>query len=230
MRGVDWSIINEKIKECLNSTDPLSCLLRLFEETDDGWVAFKIGKILEGSNRLEEALSYYKDAYERLPLPKYKNMAKKRIEDIEKKLSVSSTVETNNKRTLFIVACTKRKIWDLSEDAPKYVPASEAYVGTTMKRWLNSKESKKYPWIIFSSKYGFIERDHPIRNYDIHFINSPGAVSEETLLRQIIYQKFDEIRISSFNKVYFVGSEDYFRKLKQVFARAGMELEKYEFL
>ena len=49
-----------------------------------------------------------------------------------------------------------------------------------MKKWLESKEAKIYPWLIFSSKYGIIEPDHPIRNYDIHFIYDPGAISEKT--------------------------------------------------
>jgi len=45
------------------------------------------------------------------------------------------------------------------------------------------EESKKYPWIIFSSKYGFIEPDHPIKEYDIHFRDDrKKAVSDETLL------------------------------------------------
>jgi len=90
------------------------------------------------------------------------------------------------------------------------------------------EESKRFPWLIFSSKYGFIEPDHPIKNYDIHFIECPGAISEETVLRQILHQEFDGLKIVKFSKVYFVGSEGYFRKLWSIFMRAGMELEKYE--
>jgi len=100
--------------------------------------------------------------------------------------------------------------------------------GSTMKKWLKSEESKKYPWLIFSSKYGFIEPDHPIKNYDIHFIEHPGAISEETVLRQVLHQKFDGFKIVDFSRVYFVGSENYFRKLKSIFMRARMELERYE--
>ncbi len=218
-----WSIINKKIKDCINSRDPLDCLLKLFQETDDGWVAFHIGGILKGEGRLEEALDYYKKAYERLPLPKYKDMAKSEIEKLEKELEKLA----NNKNVLFIVTCTEKKVW-AEKGAPKYVPAKEAYIGSTMKRWLKSEGSKKYPWLIFSSKYGFIEPDHPIKNYDIHFIKDPGAISEETVLRQILHQEFNGFKIVDFDRVYFVGSENYFRKLKSIFMRAGMELERYE--
>jgi|Deesub1362B_J571_1020462.scaffolds.fasta_scaffold00363_16 tetratricopeptide (TPR) repeat protein len=223
MTKFSWSVINRKIKDCISSRDPLECLLRLFQETDDGWVAFHIGNILKDEGRLEEALNYYKKAYERLPLPKYKDMAKSEIEKLENELVEKLA---NNRDILYIVTCTEKKIW-AEEDAPKYVPAKEAYIGSTMKKWLKSEKAKKYPWLIFSSKYGFIEPDHPIKNYDIHFIEHPGAVSEETILRQILHQKFDGFKIVDFNKVYFVGSENYFRKLKSIFMRAGMELERY---
>lgn len=223
MTKVSWSTINNKIKDCINSRNRLECLKKLFQETDDGWVAFHIGNILKDEDRLEEALNYYKKAYERLPLLKYKNMAKDEIEKLEKELEKL----TNNRNILFIVTCTEKKIW-AKEDAQKYVPAEEAYIGSTMKRWLKSEESKNYHWLIFSSKYGFIEPDHPIKKYDIHFIKDPGAVSGETVLRQILHQEFDGFKIVDFSRVYFVGSENYFRKLKSIFMRAGMELERYE--
>ncbi len=135
---------------------------------------------------------------------------------------------TGGKKVLFIVTCTKSKVWTEGKDVPKYVPAKEAYTGQYMKDWLNSDESKRYPWLVFSSKYGIIEPDHPIRNYDIHFIRHPGAISETTILRQILFQEFDGLEIKNFDIVYFVGSLEYYRKLKQVFAKAGMELHYYE--
>lgn len=135
---------------------------------------------------------------------------------------------SGDKKVLFIVTCTKSKIWNERKDVPKYVPAREAYTGSYMKEWLNSEESRKYPWLIFSSKYGIIEPDHPIRNYDIHFIRHPGAISKTTLLRQILFQEFNGLEIKNFDKVYFVGSLEYYRKLKQVFVKASMELHYYE--
>lgn len=223
MSRTDWSRINRRIRECFESANPLECLIRLFNSTEDGWVAFNIAGLLQDEGRLDEALKYYKIAYERLPLPKYKAMAKQEIEKIEKKLAEKDSSED----ILFIVSCTRRKIWDV-KSAPKYVPAKDAYIGDTMKNWLNSDESKTNRWIIFSSKYGFIEPDHPIKNYDIHFVKSPEAISEDTLLRQILFHEFDGFKIADFKKIYFVGTDDYYRKLRLVFLRAGKELERYE--
>ena len=136
VRAVDAG--NICLTECLNSKNPLSCLLKLFKETDDGWVAFHIGNVLKDTGKLEEAIEYYKKAYERLPLPKYKEIARVEIEKLEK------LVGRTNKNVLFIVSCTRKKIWG-EKNAPKYVPAKEAYTGSTMRNWLKSKKAKKYP-------------------------------------------------------------------------------------
>ena len=216
-----WSKINKTIKECLQSEKPLECLLNLFQETKDGWVAFHIGNLLRDQGKKVEAINYYKIAHEKLPLAKYKKLVKNEIDKVEAQL-------TQEKDVLFIVSCTKNKIWNEKEHVPKYVPAQKAYTGNIMKKWLESKEAKIYPWLIFSSKYGIIEPDHPIRNYDIHFIYDPGAISEKTILRQIIYHEFNGFKVKDFKKVHFVGSQEYYRKLKLIFAKAGMELYKYE--
>jgi hypothetical protein len=135
---------------------------------------------------------------------------------------------SQEEKRFFLLLRAQNLKYGLKGKVPKYVPAREAYTGQYMKDWLNSDESKKYPWLVFSSKYGIIEPDHPIRNYDIHFIWHPGAISEKTILRQILFQEFNGLEIKNFDIVYFVGSLEYYRKLKQVFAKAGMELHYYE--
>jgi len=62
-----WKIINKKIKECqqlLVHEKVIDCLLDLFQQTNDGWVAFNIGQEYEKINKLEDALEYYQKAEE----------------------------------------------------------------------------------------------------------------------------------------------------------------------
>lgn len=125
------------------------------------------------------------------------------------------------KDKLFIVSCTKKKIWDL-QASPKFVPAKDAYIGDHFKKWLNSENSKNFPWLVFSSKYGLIEPDHPIKNYDIE-LGREGSISEKTLLGQIIYHDFG-FKVKDFKEVYFVGSLNYYNKLKEIFECAGINL------
>ena len=201
---MSWEYINKKIKNCIESLNPLNCLLELFKETDDGMVAFKLAELFESKGDLCNALKYYKLAHERFPLDKWRKIAQEKMDYVKTKLN-------DQMKTLFIVSCTKSKIWEI-DDSKKYVPAKEAYIGDTMKLWLMLEESKKYPWIIFSSKYGFIDPDHPIKEYDIHFRDDrEKAVSDETLLRQIQYHEFKyrcrSFKIKDFETIYFIGSK-----------------------
>jgi len=144
--------------------------------------------------------------------------------ELERKGSITIIFEAIQliKDKLFIVSCTKKKIWDILV-SPKFVPAKDAYIGDHFKKWLRSESSKKYPWLVFSSKYGLIEPDHPIRNYDIE-LGREGSISEKTLLGQIIYHDFG-FKVKDFKEVYFVGSLNYYNKLKEIFKCAGIDLK-----
>jgi len=54
------------------------------------------------------------------------------------------------------------------------------------------------------------------------------VVSEETVLGQILHQKFGRFKIVDFGRAYFIRSEDYFRKLRLIFMGAEMGPERYE--
>ena len=102
-----------------------------------------------------------------------------------------------------------------------------AYIGSHFKQWLDSKEGKKYHWLVFSGKYGILEPEHPIRNYDIKF-GEPGSISKETISHQILYHNFCGFKIRDFKEIYFVGSKDYYEKLLPIFQDAGLALKFYE--
>jgi len=126
---------------------------------------------------------------------------------------------------LFIVSCTREKIWKKDPNAPKYVPAKEAYVGEHFRKWLNREDSRIYNWLVFSSRYGLIEPDHPIKNYDIEF-GGKGSISEKTLINQVLYHDFG-FKVKDFSDVYFVGLEGYYIKLKEIFETIGINLKKF---
>ena len=129
--------------------------------------------------------------------------------------------------TVYIVSCTRKKYWDVYKATePKTLPAKDAYKGSTFLRWLQYVEQNDVTWYIFSSKYGIIEPDYLIENYDIHFIrDSDKAIPEHMLLRQII-----KYGIHKAKNVYFVGSDDaYYDKLKRIFEKAGIVLRRFRF-
>jgi len=79
---MNWSEINRKIDECLRLPDPLYCLLNLFEQTNDGMVAFKIGELYQKLGEIEKAIQYYEIAYELFPKREFKELARRRIESL----------------------------------------------------------------------------------------------------------------------------------------------------
>jgi len=67
-------------------------------------IAFKLVELFESKGDLCNALKYYELAYGRFPLDKWKKIAQEKINYVKIKLN-------DQMKTLFIVSCTKSKIW-----------------------------------------------------------------------------------------------------------------------
>ncbi len=80
-----------------------------------------------------------------------------------------------------IVQCGGNKVWKKRSRAGS-VPAKEAYVSGYFRKNRAYAEKFADKWYILSAKYGFLEPDTPIRNYDISF-QQPGTkpISSEGL-------------------------------------------------
>ncbi len=65
-----------------------------------------------------------------------------------------------------VIPCTKRKIWDVSPNAGP-VAARDAYTGPAFMTWRAFAEDSGSPWFILSTKYGLIEPQVAISNYNI---------------------------------------------------------------
>lgn len=235
---VDWATINRRIALCKQFSNPesrLNCLLRLFQETNDGMVAYAIGEELKSQSKLEEAIKYFEEARRLFPLEKYKAQAKAAIQDIasilkneeatrlktlsnkEESYKISVDLESEDpSKVLFIVSCTRRKIWDELSNTPVFVPARFAYKGGTFKKFLlwaeqNHLEERGFRWLILSAKYGFIEPWHPICNYNITFNDEEtGPITDDSLYNQAMYQcRWNNIKLRDFRKVIFFGDPTY---------------------
>jgi len=136
--------------------------------------------------------------------------------------------------TLIVVSCTSKKIWDEDASANPYVPAKHAYVGRTVKDWLGKCQPKldNYPWVILSAKYGFIEPDHPIGNYDVTFRKAgSGPISDASLRNQVLHQpRFlgsQEMLLRDFKCVAVKGPSAYLEKAKLAFTATGAEVVSF---
>jgi hypothetical protein len=237
---VGWREIIEKIQECKRQRNPEVSLRALFEETNDGMVAFSLGEELEKASRFAEALHFFEEAERLFPIEKYKERARAAAERVRRRIPAATpqtptqpimqqpTVESED--TLFVVSCTKTKIWEKDPAAPRYVPAEHAYVGHTMLEWLQSDFHRRAKcWVILSAKYGFIEPDHPIGNYDVSFDNDrSGPVSLDSLRAQVECQSRgqDGWRLNGFSRVAVWGSDLYSAVVRAAFMRTPARIEK----
>jgi len=251
----NWKIINKKIKECqqlLVHEKVIDCLLDLFQQTNDGWVAFNIGQEYEKINKLEDALEYYQKAEELLPLSNYKERARVAIRRVRNKLKEKKTTETAEEKlieslpdiskldpsnTLFIVSCTRDKIWNYDPTAPDFVPAKCAYKGRKFLKFLrwaeeNEIEKKGFYWVILSGKYGFIDPWHPISKYNVN-ISDPNhyPVSDDTLRNQVNQQRWRrnkdgtlvKIKLADFKNIICINcSSTYLNKIKMCFPQTNL--------
>jgi len=215
-----WREINRRIKECLDSSDPICCLQNLVEKENDGMVALALGKQYERRSMLAEALRSFEKAESLFPHEEWKEKARQAKERVEQRLTQEPRGEEQWEELLFVVSCTKKKIWNEKPDADEYFKAVQAYLGDDFVDWVKDPLSEKVRWIILSAKYGFIEPNHPISNYDVTF-NDPetGPISDQTLINQVKYQCRwkDRRKLNSFKQIVVRGSPTYFQKAKIAF-------------
>jgi len=125
----DWRETNRKIEECRDSSDPICCLQRLLGETKDGMVAFALAEEYERRRMLVLALQYFTEAEKSFPLKEWKEKAKQAVDRVKQDMAQAVVEEQPKEELLFVVSCTKKKIWQEKPDAPEFVPAHEAYKG-----------------------------------------------------------------------------------------------------
>lgn len=92
---MDWDKINRKIEECKklkNTEEQINCLKKLYEETGDGMVAYRLAEIFEEKGELKEALKYYEEAFNRFPDEEWKKRARNARERVIKKLKEANKV------------------------------------------------------------------------------------------------------------------------------------------
>ncbi len=105
---------------------------------------------------------------------------------------------------LCVVSCGKKKIWDVNKNAPKRVPAKNAYIGMLTRLAIRYAE-KFYPgrWVILSAKYGFLLPDEEIEYYDVELVKVTRQYVE-MLKKQIVEKGLDK-----FSKVVVLGGKKY---------------------
>jgi hypothetical protein len=138
------------------------------------------------------------------------------------------THEVSDGSVLHIIECSKKKIWGVGgPTTPRFVPAKQAYLGEAITSWLADPRSSKERWLILSARYGFIDPDQPIENYDVTFrLLSTGPITDDALAAQVRCQVrwADAVPIGQFSRVVVHGHNDYFDRVRLAFSTIGAQV------
>ncbi|NLX85437.1 MAG: hypothetical protein GXZ00_07465 [Synergistaceae bacterium] len=126
---------------------------------------------------------------------------------------------------LNIVACSGAKIWSKYGDDTKSYPARIAYQGGMFKQAVGCFENFKNKtgieplWLILSAKYGFIEPDKEITNYNISFSERKdcnSVIPPVELLNQ-----WAEKELGKYSVIFVWGGRAYAKRIEEIMAKTG---------
>ena len=224
-RQRSWGDVKTRIGHCRAASDPVRCLQDLFSETNDGMVAFALGNEYDARGKPAEARRYYEMAETLFPLEEWKEKARVARSGVNGGRRTGVLLQAGG--TLFIVQCTRNKIWTDPSENREFVPAKQAYIGGGDEPYAEFVDSlkKQVPkdarWLYLSAKCGFIEPDHPISNYNVTFSDpATGPISYETLANQVTSQWRwkDQVRLTMFARVVVCGGPVYLNRVKCAFS------------
>jgi len=112
-------------------------------------------------------------------------------------------------KTLVIVPCSKSKIWS-KRPHPKKVPAKDAYISPYFKLCKLYAEKFSDKWVIFSGKYGIINPNTPIENYNKRLVHK--KIDKKFYHR--IKKQLEEL-LAEYDIVVSLCGRDYFRVVEK---------------
>lgn len=183
----------------------------------------------ERLGKIDDARQWFMHASRLYPKQEFKTRALaalRRLGTVSQPASSETT--TAQGQVLHIVECSKRKIWDQGMvSTPRFVPARQAYLGDAMMAWLADPRASKERWLVLSARYGFIDPDQPIENYDVTFKDSKtGPITVDALAAQVRYQVrwADRVPFGHFSRVVVHGHKDYLDRVRAAFSATGTQV------
>lgn len=123
----------------------------------------------------------------------------------------------NSDKTLIIIPCGKKKIWDENPSAGR-TPARYAYTSNYFKLCAQYAEKFSFKWLIFSGKYGLIEPNFMVDDsYDIR-------VKATERFRNKIKGQLKPFIPVGFSSFVSLCGKDYSQILKDVIDLFGLKL------
>ncbi len=120
--------------------------------------------------------------------------------------------------TLYILPCSKTKIWDIMS-APAEVPAHNVYKGQLFLKGKSVVNDNKGQFLILSAKYGFVEPEDMLSNYNVTFKTKKPDFD---FLKAHLSPKWHNV-----NFVIVLGGSVYADVVRRVFTKSEIILPLY---
>jgi hypothetical protein len=122
-------------------------------------------------------------------------------------------------KKLVVAQCGGRKIW--KDDASiRLIKAKDAYTSTYFKKQRAYAERFGDSWVILSAKYGFLDPEDKIEDYNVTFKKkSTQPISTDKLAEQVKRKK-----LGSFDEIVVLGGKEYLDSTIQAFAGTGVKI------
>jgi hypothetical protein len=129
-------------------------------------------------------------------------------------------------RLLNIVACSNAKVWNDRLADEKTYPARVAYRGGMFKQAmqcfldLKSRRGREPRWLVLSAKYGLLEPDDEIADYNVSFsVKSDG---DKVIRQEDIEKQWNEKQLDRYDLVFVWGGETYADRVSQTLKNTGL--------
>lgn len=120
---------------------------------------------------------------------------------------------------LFVVCCTRDKVWDVDKEVKGKVKIEDVYVGEGWRMWRGWEVEESVKWVVLSGKYGIVEKGEEVEWYDV-MIGGEGSVSVERVVEQVMEKGLKE----GVDEVRVLGGGLYVEYLKEAFK--GVEVRQ----
>ncbi|WP_460559612.1 hypothetical protein, partial [Halorubrum pallidum] len=192
-------------------------LRRIREHYEDEWL-FALGCYHPERHELFEDLDLFGADYKGWVYKyksQYNNRRKARdwrFRSVRSFIKHNTTTGTNSAENLLILPCSNGKI-----NSPGRLPSEKRYCGQffqTYDKWRGETKNPKeqVDLLIYSAKYGLIQGEHLIQDYDSVL---SGDLSEEKL-EQLGCDLYTYLKYRSYNEIFCCGGEDYRKPIENV--------------
>jgi len=130
-----------------------------------------------------------------------------------------------------IVPCSRAKIWKKLPGERRSFPARKAYIGGFFSQALQCfgdmkrRFGREPVWYVLSAKYGFIQPDQEISDYNVSF--STPSDKQDVVSQSMLLSQWEENGLEQYPVIFVWGGNAYVERVRRVMELGGGRNERF---